>query len=109
MILETLQEWMMGLSAEYSVNPYIFATIYIGAIPFFMASIGWIIRNLKREKPLALPILSTGFFLSSAYLYLLVAGENIPYWVYLVVVILLGYGLYTTYQRVNKKRKDGTA
>ncbi|WP_255233339.1 hypothetical protein [Aliifodinibius salipaludis] len=108
MILETLHEWMMGLSADYSVNPYIFAAIYVGAIPFFMGSVAWIIRNLKRSKPIALPVISTGFCLSSAYLYLLTAGENIPSWVYAVVILLLVYGLYSTYQRIKDKRKDST-
>lgn len=106
MILETLHEWMMGLSADYSVNPYIFAAIYVGAIPFFMGSVAWIIRNLKRDKPIALPVISTGFCLSSAYLYLLVAGENIPSWVYLIIIFLLAYGLYSTYQRIKRKRKN---
>lgn len=107
LMLEILHEWMMGLSADYSVNPYVFAAIYVGAIPFFMGSVAWVIKNLKRSKPIALPVISTGFCLSSAYLYLLVAGENIPPWVYLIVIFLLAYGLYSTYQRIKDKRKNG--
>ena len=106
MIIETLHEWMIGLSTDYSVNPYIFAAIYVGAIPFFMGSVAWIIRNLKRSKPIVLPVISTAFCLSSAYIYLLIAGENIPSWVYLVIILLLAYGLYSTYQRINKKRNN---
>ena len=105
-MLETIHEWVMGLSADYSVNPYIFAAIYVGAIPFFTLSVAWILKNLKQEKPIAFPVLSTGFCLSSAYLYLLVAGENIPYWVYMLVIFLLAYGLYSTYQRIKGKRKN---
>lgn len=93
----------MNLSADYNVNPYIFAAIYVGAIPFFTISIAWIIRNKKQEKPITLPVLSTGFFLSSAYLYLLVAGENVPAGVYAVVGGLLGYGIYSTFNRITNK------
>lgn len=107
-MLETLHEWIMGLSADYSVNPYIFATIYVGAIPFFTVSVAWIMRNLKQNKPIALPILSMGFCLSSAYIYLLIVGENIPYWVYVLVIFLLAYGLYSTYQRIKDKRKNSS-
>lgn len=96
----------MNLSADYNVNPYIFATIYVGAIPFFTVSVAWIIRNKKQKKPVTLPVLSTGFFLSSAYLYLLVAGENVPVWVYAVVVGLLGYGIYSTFKKITEKHKD---
>lgn len=106
MELSTIHEWLMSLSADYNVNPYIFATIYVGAIPFFTVSVAWIIRNKKQEKPVTLPVLSTGFFLSSAYLYLLVAGENVPLWVYAVVVGLLGYGIYSTFKKITEKHKD---
>lgn len=106
MELSTIHEWLMNLSADYNVNPYIFATIYVGAIPFFTVSVAWIIRNKKQEKPVTLPVLSTGFFLSSAYLYLLVAGENVPVWVYAVVVGLLGYGIYSTFKKITEKHKD---
>ncbi len=103
MELELIHEWLMNLSADYNVNPYIFAAIYVGAIPFFTISVAWIIRNKKQKKPITLPVFLTGFFLSSAYLYLLVAGENVPTWVYALVVGLLGYGIYATFKKINNK------
>lgn len=106
MELESVHEWLMSLSAGYNVNPYIFAAIYVGAIPFFTISVAWVIRNKKKEKSVTLPVLSTGFFLSSAYLYLLVAGENVPLWVYAVVAGLLGYGIYATFKKIAGKQKD---
>lgn len=106
MELEFIHEWLMSLSADYNVNPYIFAAIYVGAIPFFTASIGWIIRNKKRSKSLTMPVLSTGFWLSSAYIYLLIAGENVPVWVYFAVIGLLGFGIYSTFKKINRKQKD---
>ncbi|SMO60045.1 hypothetical protein SAMN06265218_106170 [Fodinibius sediminis] len=98
----------MSLSAGYSVNPYVFAGIYVGAIPFFLASVAWIMRNKKRRKSLLLPVLSTGLCMSSAYIYLIIAGEGVPIWVYLLIVGLLGYGLYSTFRKVQtgKKFKD---
>ncbi|MEX2604674.1 MAG: hypothetical protein WD361_10745 [Gracilimonas sp.] len=106
MELEFIHEWLMGLSENYNVNPYIFAGIYVGAIPFFSLSVVWIIRNKKKHKPITLPVISTGFFLSSAYLYLMIAGENVPYWVYAIICGLLGYGLYSTYNKIKQKKKN---
>jgi hypothetical protein len=103
MIWKTIHEWLMNLSASYNVNPYIFAIIYVGAIPFFMASAAWIIRNKKKGKALKLPILSTGFCMSSAYIYLIIVGENEPIWVYLLIIGLLGYGIYATFRKVKDK------
>lgn len=110
MELEIIHEWLMGLSQNYNVNPYIFAGIYVGAIPFFTLSVAWIIRNKRKAKPITLPVISTGFFLSSAYLYLMVAGENVPLWAYVLIIGLLGYGIYSTFNKIkNSHKKQGTA
>lgn len=106
MEIEVIHDWLMSLSAGYSVNPYVFAGIYVGAIPFFMVSVTWVIRNKRREKSLLLPILSTGFCMSSAYIYLIIAGEGVPIWVYLLIVGLLGYGVYSTFRKVQTNEKN---
>ena len=94
---------VMALGADYGVNPIIFAAIYVGAIPFFTASIGWLVRNLRRGKAPTFPILSAGFFFISAYLYLLIAGQNIPLWVYGLIGIMVAYGAYSTFKKVRKQ------
>ncbi len=106
MEIQAIHEWVLSLSANYNVNPYIFAAIYVGAIPFFTASVAWLIRNKRKNRPLALPILSTGFWLTSAYLYLIIAGDNVPFWVYLIIFGLLGLGIYSTIKKINSKQKD---
>jgi len=106
MELHEIHEWLMSLSADYNVNPYIFAAIYVGAIPFFTASVAWIIRNKKKGKPITLPVLSTGLCMSSAYIYLMIAGEGVPIWVYVLIVGLLGYGIYSTFMKIKKKKTD---
>lgn len=107
--LELLHEWLMGLSENYNVNPYIFGGIYVGAIPFFTLSVAWIIRNKRQKKSITLPVLSTGFFLSSAYIYLMIAGENVPVWVYVIIIGLLGYGIYSTFRKIKNKQENKTA
>jgi ABC-type Co2+ transport system permease subunit len=106
MEFEIVHEWLLGLSASYNVNPYIFAGIYVGAIPFFTLSVAWIIRNKRQSKSITIPVLSTGFFMSSAYLYLMIAGENVPLWVYVLIVALLGYGIYSTFKKIKTTKTD---
>jgi hypothetical protein len=43
----------------------------------------------------------------SAYIYLFIAGENLPLWVYVLVVGLIGYSAYSTVQTVRKKTSPG--
>ena len=97
---EAIQAWFLSLGAEYGVDPIIFGAIYVGAIPFFTVSLGWLIRNLRQKKPIALPAFLSGFFFISAYLYLLVVGQNIPWWVYGAIAALVAFGAWSTVKKI---------
>lgn len=99
---QAVQTWFFSLGPKYGVNPIVFGSIYVGAIPFFSLSIAWLIRNLRSKKSAVLPLLSAGFFFVSAYLYLLVAGKNIPVWVYFFVAGLVVLGIASTIIKVKK-------
>ncbi len=101
-----VQDWFLSLGTRYGVNPLIFGTIYIGAIPFFFLSLSRLVRNLRRKKPIAIPVLLTGFFFVSAYLYLIIAGKNIPVWVYIFIAILVSYGAYSTVLKIKQRSQD---
>ncbi len=100
---EAIQNWFLSLGTEYGVNPLIFGAIYVGAIPFFSISIGWLIKNYRQGKSIVLPVLSAMFFFISAYIYLIFAGKNVPWWVYGIVVLLVVIGAYSTIKKVRKQ------
>lgn len=102
-LLEQAYIWFMGLSDQYGVNPIVFGSIYVGAIPFFMASVAWLVRNVRRGASIVLPALSTTFFFISAYLYLIFAGENVPLWIYAVIVVMISYGGWSTYKKIQTR------
>lgn len=93
----------MGLGAAYGVNPYIFGAIYVGAIPFFLGSIGWLVKRKRAGVSIVLPVLCAGFFFVSAYIYLAIAGRNIPVWVWLFLAVLVSYGAWSTVRDVRAK------
>lgn len=100
------QDWFLGLGAQYGVNPFIFGSIYVGAIPFFSASVAWVVRNLRKNQSVVVPgVLSVLFFVSS-YIYLFAAGDNIPWWIYVVLGGLLVTGLVTTVQKIRQKAAE---
>ena len=105
-IIELVQNWFFSLGDDYGVNPIIFGSIYVGAIPFFSLSIGWLVNNYRREKSILFPALSAAFFFISAYLYLIVVGENVPWWVYGIVAIMVAVGAWTTVRKVQSKIED---
>lgn len=100
---ENLQNWFFSFGESYGVNPLIFGAIYVGAIPFFSLSIGWLIRNYRKGRSIALPALLAMFFFISAYIYLIFAGKNIPIWVYTAIVLLVIVGAWSTIKKIRKR------
>jgi hypothetical protein len=103
---EAFKEWFLSLGGKYNVNPYIFGGIYVGAIPFFFFSLYLTVKNIKNKKSILLPVLFTGFFFLSAYLYLIIVGKNIPLWVYLVIGIMVVYGGYSMIQKIRARTRS---
>ena len=100
---EEIKTWFLSLGEQYGVDPVIFGSIYVGAIPFFSLSIAWLVRNYRKGKSLTFPLLSAGFFFISAYLYLFFVGKNIAWWVYVFILALLSYFAWGTYKNTRKK------
>lgn len=99
----TATDWFWGLGDQYGVNPILFGSIYVGAIPLFTLSIAWLIKAKRERKSLLWPTLSAGFWFVSSYLYLFIAGTNIPWWVYATVIGLVAYAAIATFQKIRTK------
>ncbi len=106
MDFEAIKIWFMSLGDQYGVNPIIFGAIYVGAIPFFTLSLAWLVKSFKSKKPIILPMLSSGFFFISAYLYLIIAGKNVPIWVYGFIILMVVFGGYSTIKKVKGQIND---
>lgn len=103
MTLEQFYEWFMGLGEPYGVNPLVFGVIYIGAIPFFWIAISWLVLNIRRKRSVAGPVLMACGCAVSAYVYLIIAGENVPLWVYGLIAAVITYAVFTVLKKVNRK------
>ncbi|RJY08624.1 hypothetical protein [Aurantiacibacter aquimixticola] len=102
-MVEAFMDWFLSLGENYGVNPWIFGAIYIGAIPFFIASVAWLVKRAKAGKSTVLPTMLAGFFFVSAYLYLAIAGRNIPIWVWIFLAALVVYGAVSQVRQTRKK------
>lgn len=101
--IEITKAWFLNLGQQYGVNPLIFGSIYVGAIPFFLGSVAWLYRNYRKNKSIILPALSALLFFISAYLYLIIEGENVPWWVYGIAAGMVVYGSFTTLIKIRAK------
>jgi hypothetical protein len=100
---DAFKTWFFSLGAEYGVDPIIFGAIYVGAIPFFLVSIGWLLRRRRAGKSIVLPSMCAGFCFVAAYLYLAIVGRNIPIWVWIFIATLLVYGAWSTLRDIRRK------
>ncbi|MGI8811989.1 MAG: hypothetical protein ACR2IH_05610 [Pyrinomonadaceae bacterium] len=103
MNFRAIHDWFFSLGAEYGVNPLIFGAVYVGAIPFFSLSVAWLIRNFRNGKSIIVPALAAMFFFISAYIYLIFAGKNVPWWVYGAVMVLIAIGGYSTIAKIRSR------
>ena len=108
-MFDAVRDWFFGLGEQYGVDPLLFGAIYVGAIPFFSLSVAWLVRNARRGRSVAVPALAAGLFFVSAYLYLIVAGQNVPWWVYAFVAVLVVGGAWSTVRSVRQKVAAATA
>lgn len=96
----------MALGEPYGVNPVIFGSIYLGAVPIFWVAIGWLVANVKRKKAVTGPVLLACCCAVSAYVYLIFVGENVPAWVYILVAAIILYAIYATLEKVKAKKLE---
>ena len=105
-IVAPLHDWFLGLGSQCGVDPVVFGAIYVGAIPFFLLAIAWLVRRLRAGRSIVVPVLCAGFCFLSAYLYLAVVGHDIPLWVWGMLGLLIAYGAVSTIRDVRKRSRQ---
>lgn len=108
-MIETISDWFLSLGENYGVNPWIFGAIYVGAIPFFLASVTWIVKRARAGRSTVVPTMLAGFFFVSAYLYLAIAGRDIPVWVWVFLALLIVWGAWSQIRTTRRKIADARA
>lgn len=54
--------WFFALGDQYGVDPIVFGSIYVGAIPLFALSVAWLIKTKQSQKSLTFPMISAGLW-----------------------------------------------
>jgi hypothetical protein len=104
-VLGEIRALMQAARATYGVDPVAFLAIYLSSVPFFYYSIFRTVRGLAKGRRNEITLWSMVFLLATAapFLYVLFFGRNLPWWVYIVIGLLIGQGVYSLVRRLTKK------
>lgn len=89
-----LQIWnhCLQIGIAHGVNPWIFGALYLAHHPLFWGTFTLIVLRVRQRRPVkALAVLDT-FFWFMPYLYIVVFGHGLPWWIYALVLLALALG-----------------
>jgi hypothetical protein len=104
-VLGSIRDMMRTARETYGVDPVAFLVIYLVTVPFFYYSIFRMLRALARRRQQEIIVWSMVFLGATAapFVYVLLFGRNLPWWVYVVIGLLIGQGVFSLIRRLRKK------
>ncbi|AYL95222.1 hypothetical protein [Mucilaginibacter celer] len=95
-----IKDWVIALGEKHEVDPLLLGCLYLVSKICLVIFIGLIVKNLKAKKAIRVPLLLAAVSFSTPYLYLIIAGSNIPVWVYIFIALMFTYGGYSIWKKV---------
>jgi len=111
-ILGKAREIMEMARTQYGVNPIVFLVMYVGMAPFWYYTIYRTIRAVARKNGRDMMLWGAICLVVTVapYVYVLIFGRNMPWWIYIIVGLLVAQGIYSLVRKLTKKpaAPDGT-
>lgn len=101
-------DWVLRLGNEHGVDPLVYGLIWVGSLPLFLLSLGWLVRSRRRGAPPMLPLILSAFFFLAPTLYVFAAGRDLPAWVYVFFIALAIVGAMATIRSVRARLRRRT-
>lgn len=104
-VISKIEALMRVARDDYGVNPVIFLVIYLVSGPFFYYSLFRMIRALAKGLGKDVMLWSAVFLCSNVapFLYVLLFGRNLPWWVYGIIALLIGQGVFSVVTKLRGK------
>jgi hypothetical protein len=104
-VIAKIEALMQTARDDYSVDPVVFLVIYLGSAPFFYYSLFRMIRALAKKHGKEVMLWSAVFLCANVapFVYVLLFGRNLPWWVYAVIALLIGQGVFSLVTRLRGK------
>jgi hypothetical protein len=109
-VLSKIEPIMQTARDTYGVDPIIFLVIYLGSAPVFYYSLFRMIRAAAQRLGKQVMLWSAVFLCANVapFVYVLLFGRNLPWWVYGIIALLIGQGIYSLVTKLRSKPAAGT-
>jgi hypothetical protein len=96
-----LGPWLQAARMKYGVDPVLFFVLMTVCAPVFYYSIYRMVRAIAARQKATINLWSMVFLISTVlpYVYILFFGRNLPWWVYLIVGVLMAQSGYAIVMR----------
>ena len=105
-MFEYISKWLTDIQQNYGVNPIIFGIIYgVCVVPFWL-SIYKIIAGIKKNNMAQVSTFGVilGITIIAPFVYVALFGRNLPFWFWIVAVLVIGYSVYSVLHRIKKAK-----
>ena len=104
-ILGKAREIMEMARTQYGVNPIVFLVMYVGMAPFWYYTIYRTIRAVARKNGRDMMLWGAICLVVTVapYVYVLIFGRNMPWWIYIIVGLLVAQGIYSLVRKLTKR------
>jgi len=101
-------QWVVGIQSNYHVNAYVFAAIFASTFIPCWYGVYRIIRAIvkKNTNEIITWSIIEGILLVAPYAYIVIFGRNFPFWVYIVLMIVIVLSLYEGFSKIIKKHPN---
>ncbi len=109
-LLAQIQSLMQTARDTYGVDPIIFLVLYFACVPVWYYSLFRTIRAVATRRGNAIMLWSAVFLASNVipFVYVMLFGRNIPWWVYGLIAILIGMGSFSLVRKIREAPQVNT-
>ncbi|MET4142330.1 hypothetical protein [Pedobacter sp. UYP1] len=101
-----IKNYLFHQADIHQVDPWLFGILYLLSKVLFLLFLGWAIKNLRKKGSILLPLLFAALGYSLPYLYLIIAGKNIPLWIYFVITLIYMFSAWSIRAKLKAARMD---
>ena len=103
--LTQFKDWVISLGEKHDVDPLILGSLYFISKVSCFTLLGFVLRNIRAKKPFLTLVLCAGVCFTIPYVYIMIVGRNIPFWVYILIGLIFTYGAYSIWKKVTEKQE----